>query len=443
MRSPREELSTAAGSWRRWAGFAACGGLYLVAYVHRFAVGTLGGSLMAEFGATAVEVGTLASLYFYLYGAMQLPSGVMADTLGPRRTLLVSGACLAGGAALSAWAPGLPAAYAGRFLVGLGAAPVLISAIRLFASWFDPWWFATLVGLISLAGNVGGFLAGAPLATAAAAVGWRGVFWGLAGLALSAGAVAWAVVRDEPPGAGERAGTVSVRASLRAVSTVLRNPEIRKALVAKVGLDASYFVFFATWGVPYLSQAYGISAVSASRFVSVAVVGFAVGGPCLGFVSDRLFRSRRLPLFLAAVGYALLWTTVFFPPSGAYGLTLFGVVAFLMGFLVSGLLLTLSIARDVSPPQAAGVAAALVNGAGFLGAAAFQLAASAILDLYWDGQVVGGARVYPVRAFHAAFAACVGAVLVSMIAALRLREAPAARPRGRGGASDDPGGGRR
>jgi sugar phosphate permease len=427
MGASRAESAPASGAWRRWAGLAACGALFLVAYVHRFAVGTLGAALMAEFGATAVQVGGLASLYFYLYGAMQLPSGIMADSLGPRRTLLLSGVCLAAGAGLSAWAPALPAAYLGRVLVGLGAGPILVSAIRLIATWFDPWWFATLVGLISLAGNLGGFLAGAPLAAAAAAVGWRGVFWGLGALTLIVALVCWAAVRDRPAGSRGGAGGMTPGASLRAVAAALGDPEIRKALVAKAGLDSSYFVFFAAWGVPYLSQAYGISPVAASRFVSIAVVGFALGGPALGYVSDRLFRSRRVPLLLAATGYLLLWTFVFAPPGGSHGPALFGVAAFLMGFLVSGLLLTLSIARDVSPPQAAGVATALVNGAGFLGAAVFQVLASALLDLYWDGQTAGGARVYPARAFHAAFAACVGAILVSMVATLRMREAPRRR----------------
>jgi len=69
--------------------------------VHRFAVGTLAGPLMAEFGATAVQIGGLASLYFYLYGGMQIPSGILADTWGPRRSLSLAGACLAAGAACS------------------------------------------------------------------------------------------------------------------------------------------------------------------------------------------------------------------------------------------------------------------------------------------------------------------------------------------------------
>jgi MFS family permease len=406
---------------------AACGGLFLVVNIHRYAVGTLAGPLMAEFGATAVEIGGLASLYFYLYGFLQIPSGILADTWGPRRTLLLSGTCLAAGAGLFAWARALPAAYAGRILVGLGAAAVFVNAMRLIATWFDPWQFATLVGLINLAGTGGGFLAGAPLAATADAVGWRGAFWGLGAFTVLASAASWVAVRDRPPAAEGATGPPTVGAVLRAAGTVLHKREIWKALVVKTGLDSANFSFFALWGVPYLSQAYAMPRVTASRFISVAVVGFALGAPCMGLLSDRVFRSRRIPLLLAGGVYLLFWAAIFFPPGGPRGPLLFGAAAFGMSFAASSLLLTLSVARDVTPPEAAGVATATVNAGGFIGAAVFQLITSAILDFFWEGGTAAGARIYPAHAFRAAFAVCVGAIAVSLVAAWSLREPPPRR----------------
>jgi len=422
----RREAAEGARGWRRWACMGACGGLFLVVNIHRYAVGTLAGPLMAEFGATAVEIGGLASLYFYLYGFLQVPAGILADTWGPRRTLLLSGVCLAAGAGLFAWARALPAAYAGRILVGLGAAAVFVNAMRLIATWFDPWQFATLVGLINLAGTGGGFLAGAPLAAAADAVGWRGAFWGLGAFTLLASAASWAAVRDRPPAAEAAGGPPAVRAVLRASWSALHQREIWKALVAKTGMDSSNFSFFALWGVPYLSQAYAMPRATASRFISVGVVGFALGAPCMGLLSDRVFRGRRTPLLLAGSVYLLFWAAIFFPPGGPRGPLLFGAAAFGMSFAASSLLLTLSVARDITPPEAAGVATATVNAGGFIGAAVFQIITSAILDFFWEGGMVGGARAYPPHAFRAAFAVCVGAIAISLLAAWSLRE-PARR----------------
>lgn len=417
-------------AWRAWAGLGAGAGLLLLALVHRFAVGTLAGSLMAEFGASAVQLGVLASLYFYLYGAMQVPAGVMADTLGPRRTLLASGACLAAGAAVSGWAPDLGTAYVGRVLVGLGAAPIFVNVLRLIASWFDPWRFATLVGLLNGAASLGSFLAGAPLAAAADRIGWRGAFGMLAALTVLVTAAAWTLVRDRPR-RGDLAPLPALLASLATTRAIAWNPEIWKALAVKAGFDSSHFLFFAVWGVPYLSQLYALPRAAASAFVSISVAGFALGAPCLGLLSDRVFRSRRVPLALAGAGYTSLWgVLLLLPPRGSWGPALMAVTAFLMGFLAASLLLTLSVARDAAPREAAGMAMALVNAGGFLSAAVFQVAASAIMDLLWTGEVAGGVRVYPLRAFHAAFLACLAVAAGSVIVALRLRE-----PRAPGGAT--------
>jgi sugar phosphate permease len=147
----------------------------------------------------------------------------------------------------------------------------------------------------------------------------------------------------------------------------------------------------------------------------------------MGLLSDRVFRSRRAPLLLAGTGYGLLWIAMLFPPGGPHGPILFGRVAFAMGFLASSLLLTLSVARGLSPPETAGVATATVNAGGFLGAAVAQVIVSVILDLHWEGGMAGGGRVYPLAGFRAAFLLCVGLVAVSVLAAWRIREAPPRR----------------
>jgi predicted MFS family arabinose efflux permease len=419
-------------SWRGWAGIGASAALLLLASVHRFAIGTLAGALMAEFGATAIEIGVLASLYFYLYGAVQIPAGILADTLGPRRTLAASGLCLALGAFVSGSASDLGTAYVGRLLVGLGAAPIFVNALRLLASWFDPARFATLLGLINGSGSVGSFLAGAPLAAAADSFGWRGAFLALAAVTALVTALAWTLVRDRPADDG-RERIAGPRLALADVSAIVRDPEIWKALVIKAGLDSSHFLFFAVWAVPYLGQVYGLSRAAASTYLSVGVVGFALGAPLLGVLSDRVFMSRRIPLLLGTSVFTLLWVAVLVPPRGAWGPALMLGVTFAQGFVASSLLLTLSVARDNARPHTAGFATALVNAGGFLSAALFQVVASAVMDLYWTGEMAGGARVYPMAAFQVAFAGCMAAALVSVVVSSRLRERPfaGASPRSR------------
>ena len=43
--------------------------------------------LTIEFGLSATSLGGLTVLYFFSYTAMQIPTGLLADSLGPRRLL--------------------------------------------------------------------------------------------------------------------------------------------------------------------------------------------------------------------------------------------------------------------------------------------------------------------------------------------------------------------
>ena len=57
---------------------------YIFVYFDRVAPAVVAPELMKEFGLTATSLGILSSMYFYPYAAMQIPSGILSDYLGPR-----------------------------------------------------------------------------------------------------------------------------------------------------------------------------------------------------------------------------------------------------------------------------------------------------------------------------------------------------------------------
>ena len=86
-------------------------------------------------------------------------------------------------------------------------------------------------------------------------------------------------------------------------------------------------------------------------------------------------------------------------------------------------MLTWPIGREVNAPELAGLAVAVVNLGGFLGAALTQGPIGAILDARWAGAMTaGGARAYPLDAYRAAFGVCAGFVLAAALLGLLLRE---------------------
>ena len=57
---------------------------YMLVFFHRMAPAAVASDLMQAFQTTGAALGSLAAMYYYLYTAMQIPSGILADSLGPR-----------------------------------------------------------------------------------------------------------------------------------------------------------------------------------------------------------------------------------------------------------------------------------------------------------------------------------------------------------------------
>lgn len=411
----------------RWLVLVVPAAIYFVAYFHRIAPAVVAQDLMRAFAISAAALGNLAAVYPYVFVAMALVAGSLADTLGPRWTLALGAAGMGLGTVVFGLAPGLPVAYAGRLLVGLGASVVLISFLTLAAAWFRPDEFGTVSGLSQTIGNLGGLVAASPLALLVEATGWRGSFLLIGTVTLLLGGAALALVRDRPeaaglppvnpappraPGLGEVVG---------GIPSVLANARTWPPVLATAGIYATLVAFQGLWGVPYLAADYGLGRLDAAGLVSLLAVGVVVGAPLAGRVSDRWLGRRRLPFVVSALLYCACWLPLAVPalrlPPAALG-----PFFFLMGFAATGLVLVWSCAREVNDPARVGVVVGFCNMPIFLLIAVLQWLTGVILDSRWTGAVAAGVRLYPVDAYRAAFAACLAVAAAAVVMAALVTE---------------------
>ena len=75
-----------------------------------------------------------------------------------------------------------------------------------------------------------------------------------------------------------------------------------------------------------------------------------------------------------------------------------------------------------------GVALAVVNTGGFLGAAVLQVLLGFVLDFHWQDAMREGARLYPPHAFAWAFRICLLLVGAALVSIALIREGPAGLP---------------
>jgi len=355
---------------------------YVLSFFHRIAPAAIAGELTRAFAINSALLGTLAATYFLVYTLLQIPAGVLADTLGPR-VIVTAGACVAGaGSLLFGLAPAWEIAALGRTLVGAGVAVSFIALLKICANWFPADRFATLNGITMLAGNLGAVAAGAPLAWLVTLASWRSVFVGLGLIALIIGVLTWSIVRDRPEQRGYEALSTATATPaevpwMQALAQVLRNRATWPGLFVNIGIGGSYLAFAGLWGVPYLRDVHGLSPTVAAQHASLLLLGVAFGALIVGLASDRL-RNRRGVMRAYTCLFTLSWLPWIFhatPPLWAsYAWFL------LMGLLIPGFMLTWTIVKEVNPPEHAGMAISVVNVGVFLGAAVLQPLVGAVLD---------------------------------------------------------------
>jgi len=405
----------------RWLVLVVPAAIYFFSYFHRVAPAVVVSDLMRDFGITAAALGGLAAIYPYVFVAMALVAGSLADTLGPRRTLALGGAGMGIGAIVFGMAPVFGAAVAGRFLVGLGASVILIAMLSLAAEWFRPDEFGTISGWTQTVGNIGGLVAASPLALLVEAIGWRRSFVTIGLVTLALGALALVAVRDRPDSAGGPARRApALREVVAAIPSVVGNPRTWPPILAAGGIYATLIAFQGLWGVPHLEQVYGLPRVRAAALVSLLAVGIVLGAPLVGWISDR-FHRRRLPMLISALLYTACWLPLVLPalrPPAA----LLGPLFLVMGFVSSGLALVWSSVREVNDPARVGIAVGFCNAPIFLLFAVMQWVTGVILDARWTGATAGGARLYPDAAWQAAFGVCLLVALGGVVAAARVTE---------------------
>lgn len=421
---PKNEYPPQSFAWCVW-GLGAL--LYLTGFFHRVAPAVMTDQLMSEFDIGAAILGNFSAFYFYSYVAMQIPTGIFADLWGPRK-LLTGGAFISSiGTLLFALSPTVFWANAGRLLIGGSVAVAYVSMLKLATHWFPTRMFAAVGGLALFCGVMGAVSAGVPLRFLVDYMGWRSVMFSAAGISLFLTAAIFWVVRDTPEERGFNGYAVppgnpengALKSLMEGLKTVLTFKTTWLLSLAPAGMVGPILAFAGLWGVPFLICHYGFTPAESAAITSLLMVAWAVGGPVLGGLSDRI--GRRKPLYLGGSLISVaVWAVLVFAPRLPTPLLI--CLIFAVGFASGAMIIGFAWIRESVPAHLSGTVAGVCNMGVMTGPMILQPAIGTILERRWNGMMENGARVYDLAAYQSGFTLIIGFSVATCVLLLVSKE---------------------
>ncbi len=379
MRTSGDRVTDPSGGARAWLVWSVGVGVYFLAMFHRNGMGVAALEAQERFQVGPAALSLLPMLQLLVYVALQVPAGLMADRVGPRRSLLLGLASMAAGVVLFAFAPGIAAAVAGRVLIGLGDAVTFLNVIRLGALWFPRRRYALVSALTGVVGGLGQVASVAPLSFALHGLGWTGAFLLTGGVTAVMMLLVALVVRDRPKGepAPPPHASVSVAESLKEALRA-RGPQVGMAQHA--ALMAPYTMLGVLWGYPFLVEGVGLSPAQAGALLTTLGVAVLWISPVLGaVVGPRPGLRRPIGMGLAPL-LGLCWLALTAWPGEPPVPLVITVIAVSAAAAVMAPALSFDFARDGMPPERTGVASGLVNMSGFTTTVLATVLAGVILE---------------------------------------------------------------
>lgn len=366
----------------RWVIFSILVITYFFVYFHRMSINAVGTEMIDDIGSGSKEY--LSSIYFWTYAAMQIPSGLLADRLGPRKATTIFLALATVGSFLTCIATDFTVLAVGKMFIAAGMAVVYIPLMKIISVWYYRKDFPQLNGIVIAVGNVGALAAAAPLTYLADTVGWRNVFLILAVITMILAILCLTFIRDHPHDIkkpsleeireSETGETTEDRSDgkvpvLSGLATTFKSGRVFWTMgLAYFLIYGTIMVFQGTTSIAYF-KSHVYTFALAAWFVTMIGVSKIVSTILIGRLTSRgIVNSTKKLMMFGTFMYMLVWAVIWLFAGNIQNEWFWFFICALFGFFAGFMTLSFSQVKEWFPISISGTAMSAMNVLLFLGA---------------------------------------------------------------------------
>jgi predicted MFS family arabinose efflux permease len=401
--------------WMPWLVCFSASLFFFYEFIQGNMFASIADNVMHDFRIQADKMAYLSSAYYASNVIFLFFAGVVLDRMSTKKAIIIAMIMCVGSTFILANSSSFYVALACRFVTGIGSAFCFLGPIRIASRWFPSHQMAFVTGAVVTMAMSGGMLAQYPMTHLVELEGWREAVMQVGYLGLGMIFFMMIGIRDNQDNKNDNIHHDSILFSLKKAFFSMQN--IKAALYTSL-MNMPFAVFGAMIGTLYLMQRLGISKEEASAVNTCLFVGAILGGPLIGYISDR-WHERVKPMFFGVLATLLVSAIILWVP---VSVSLMMVLFFLLGVFALAQVIRYPLVAENNDPKMTATALSVISVLTQGGYVVYQNIFTSLLMLNGDMIMMKGVPVYSLADYQLAVLILPIGLIMATLMLVRLKD---------------------